>query len=317
MRILVTGAAGFIGSHLAQTLASKGHDVVGVDCYSDYYPVVLKRLNQKAVNASGVTIHELDLASDDLTSLLDGVEVIYHCAAQPGNSAATSLETYVRNNITATHRLMEAVRKLKGFQLMVNISTSSVYGANATDSEDTPPKPTSNYGVTKLAAEQLALTYWRGYGIPVTSLRLFSVYGPRERTDKLYPKLIGCILGEKEFPLYEGSLEHSRSFTFVEDIMRGFLAVLDHRDEVAGEIFNIGSDIETTTGQGIETVERILGKKTKFQMLPRRFGDQLRTHANIDKARRVLGYSPKVAPEEGLRRTVEWYREEILGKVNL
>lgn len=314
MRILVTGAAGFIGSHLAEALARAGHSVVGIDCFSDYYPIVLKRLNEKAVNAAGVEILPLDLAADDLAAALDGVEVVYHCAAQPGNSAATSLETYVRNNIFATHRLIEAVKKLRGFRLFVNIATSSVYGQQATDSEEAPPKPTSPYGVTKLAAEQLALVAWREQQLPVTSLRLFSVYGPRERTDKLYPKLIGAILEDKEFPLFEGSREHSRSFTYVDDIVRGFLAVLDRPEACLGEIFNIGSDIEITTGEGMEIVERLIGKQVRVKMLPKRPGDQLRTCANIDKARRLLGYDPLTPPQEGLRRTVEWYRAEILGK---
>lgn len=316
MKIMVTGAAGFIGSHLATQLAAAGHNVLGIDNFSDYYPPVLKRLNAHAVEAAGVRIHEADILDADINSLLDGVEVIYHCAAQPGNSAATPLETYVRNNIFVTHRLMEAVKRREGFKLFVNIATSSVYGAHAMDNEDTAPKPTSPYGVTKLAAEQLAFTYQREQGVPVTSLRLFSVYGPRERTDKLYPKLIGSILNDNEFPLYEGSLAHTRSFTYVDDIIRGFMNVLAQIDVCNGEIFNIGSDIETTTQDGITIVEELLGKKAKFHNLPARLGDQLRTCANIGKARRLLGYAPTTAPREGLASTVEWYKKEIHGKVS-
>lgn len=317
MRILVTGAAGFIGSHLCEALHARGHSVVGIDNFNDYYPVALKRLNAADLSEQGITVHEADIVTDDLEPVLDGVEVIYHCAAQPGNSAATSLDTYVRNNIFATHRLMEGIRKRPGFRAFINIATSSVYGKNATDDEETPAKPTSPYGVTKLAAEQLALTYWREQGVLVTSLRLFSVYGPRERTDKLFPKLIGCTLEKKPFPLYEGSRDHSRSFTFVEDIMRGFLAVLDNLEKVGGEIFNIGSDIEITTGRGMDIVEGLLGDRPEYNVLPARLGDQLKTHANIGKARRVLGYAPQIAPEEGLRRTVEWYKEKIWRKVEL
>jgi len=315
MRILVTGAAGFIGSHLAEKLAAMGHDVVGLDCFTDYYPPALKKLNASEVAASGVPMLNLDLAEADLSRAVDDVEIIYHAAAQPGIAATVPLETYVRNNIIATHRLLEAALKAPALKCFINVSTSSVYGAHATDTEDTPPKPTSYYGVTKLAAEQLALAYWREKALPACSLRLFSVYGPRERPEKLYPKLIRSILEDTDFPLFEGSENHSRSFTYVDDIIAGFVAVLDHLDAVRGEIFNIGSDTETTTGEGIRTVETILGKNARKTIMPRRPGDQLRTHANIDKARRVLNYSPATELREGLSQEIAWYRDKVFGKV--
>lgn len=317
MNIFVTGAAGFIGSHLAETLARAGHRVSGIDNFNDYYNPALKRINAEAVARAGVTLHEADLLTADLAPLLAGAEAVYHCAAQPGNSATTSLQTYVDNNLYATHRLLEAARQLPALKIFVNIATSSVYGAHATDSEDTPAKPISYYGVTKLAAEQLALAYHRDKGFPATSLRLFSVYGPRERTDKLFPKLIASILNQTEFPLYEGSREHSRSFTYVEDVMAAFVRVLECSDACLGEILNIGSDIEITTGQGMEIVEEIIGRQAPLKMLPPRPGDQLRTCANIEKARHLLNYAPAIAPREGLSRTVEWYKKEIHGRPGL
>ena len=313
MKILVTGAAGFIGSHLAEKLAELGHDVAGVDCFTDYYSRKLKELNAADVKAKGVRFAETDLATDALDEALAGVEIVYHCAAQPGISDQVPFEDYVRNNLVATQRLAEAAMDAPALALFVNVSTSSVYGKHAIDPEDAAPKPTSYYGVTKLAAEQLALSYHRQKGFPACSLRLFSVYGPRERPEKLYPRLIGCILTDAPFPLYEGSREHSRSYSYIDDIVQGFVAVLDHVDECVGEIFNIGSDIETTTGAGIDIVERILGRKARIAQRPARKGDQLRTHANIDKARRVLGYNPYTRPEEGLRAEVDWYRERIAG----
>ncbi|MBN1257744.1 MAG: NAD-dependent epimerase/dehydratase family protein [Planctomycetes bacterium] len=309
MRILVTGAAGFIGSHLAEKLVEEGHDVVGLDCYTGYYARELKESNAREVLAKGVKLQELDLAGDELAPAVDGVEIVYHCAAQPGISAMVPISTYVRNNLMATHRLQQALEGSETLRCFINIATSSVYGKHATDSEDTPPKPTSYYGVTKLAAEQLVLASQREKGFPACSLRLFSVYGPRERPEKLFPILLRCLHENTPLPLFEGSEKHSRSFTFIDDIIKGFLAVLDHLDECNGEVFNIGSDIEITTARGIAIIEELIGRKVEILKKPKRPGDQLRTHANIDKARRVLGYSPETTPEEGLSRTVEWFRK--------
>jgi len=302
MRILVTGAAGFIGSHCAQRLRDLGHDVVGLDCFTDYYARGLKDLNAEEVRARGVPLHELDLAEDDLPQVVEGVEAVYHFAAQPGNSPRTPFESYVRNNLTATHRLVQAVKDLPTLRAFINIST---------------PKPTSNYGVTKLAAEQLVLAYQRDRGFPACSLRLFSVIGERERPEKLYHKLIRSILEDAEMPLYEGSLEHSRSFSYVGDIVDGCIAALDRFDRCVGEIFNLGSDIETKTARGIEIVEQLLGRKARFVHRPRRPGDQIRTCADIEKARRLLGYNPTTPPEEALRVEVQWYRDRVFGKVAL
>jgi UDP-glucuronate 4-epimerase len=312
MKILVTGAAGFIGSHLAERLAAGGHKVTGLDCYTDYYARWLKSLNATAVRAAGVEIEPLDLAMADLWEAVMDVDVVFHCAAQPGISEQTSFDAYVRNNLTATYRLLEAVRKAKELKCFVNFSTSSVYGAHATGSEETAPMPTSFYGVTKLAAEQLAMSYHREWGVPVCSLRLFSVYGPRERPEKLYSRLIGSILAGREFPLYGGSEGHLRSFTYVADIIDGCEAVLGNLDKCAGEIFNIGSDREVRTGEAIAEVEAIIGQKAKLVHMPPRPGDQIHTCANIEKAGRILGYKPRVCLHEGLEAEVEWYRSRVL-----
>ena len=311
MKIVVTGAAGFIGSHWAETCARAEYNVVGVDIFNDYYDPALKERNAAEVAAAGAQMERLDLAEDDLTAVLQNADFIYHLAAQPGISATVSFETYMRNNLIATHRLLQAAQAVPTLKCFVNIATSSVYGRHATDSEDTPAKPTSYYGVTKLAAEQLVMAKQREEGFPGCSLRIFSVYGPRERPDKLYTKLINNILTDTPFPLFEGSKKHSRTFTYIGDIMKGFTAVLHHPDLAIGEIFNIGSDREITTGEGIAIVEEIIGKKATFQQVPKRPGDQVQTRANIEKAGRILGYEPSTAMREGLQEHVAWCQRRL------
>jgi nucleoside-diphosphate-sugar epimerase len=311
VRILVTGAAGFIGSHLAERLAALGHQVTGLDCLTDFYPRALKERNVQYLREQHVPVLPLDLAVDDLAGAVQNIEVVYHLAAQPGILASATLPTYLRDNVTATHRLLEAVKRSATLHAFVNIATSSVYGADATGDEETAPRPTSYYGVTKLAAEQLALAYQREQGLPACSFRLFSVYGPRERPDKLYPTLIRALLADQPFPLYQGSEQHLRSYTYVGDIVDGLIAPLSMFDRCVGEIFNLGMDTPISTGEGIRIVEDLVGRPAQIARQPRRAGDQTRTEANIAKARRVLGYNPSTTPQAGLAQTVAWYRDQL------
>jgi len=310
MKILVTGAAGFIGSHLAERLAGEGHSVVGIDAFTDAYPRAIKEANANALVTSGVAVRELDLASDPLEPLLRDTEIVYHLAAQPGIAASTPFEVYLRNNIVATHRLLLAAttaQRLRGF---LNISTSSVYGNEAVGSEDAEPRPTSYYGVTKLAAEQLALSYHRGGRFPVSSFRLFSVYGPRERPEKLVPRLMHAMLNKEEFPLHQGSDRHVRSFTYVSDIVNGLIAPLTMLDRCMGEIFNLGTESAETTGTVIRLVEELAGRPVRIKECPPRPGDQAITTADIRKARRVLGFEPSTPLREGLARTIAYFTQE-------
>ena len=316
MQIVVTGAAGFVGSHLCERLAALKHSVIGVDSFSDYYPVWLKERNARELADAGVQVKRLDLACDRLAGVIADAELVFHLAAQPGIATRVSLDAYLRNNLVATRALLEACASCKHRPFLVNISTSSVYGRCATAAETTMPMPVSYYGVTKLAAEQLALAYWRERRLPVCSMRLFSVYGPRERPEKLYMKLITSILQGEEFPLYDGSLHHKRAYTFVDDAVAGLLAVLDHRDRCAGEIFNIGSDIETPTSRGIEIVEKILGQQARLKVLPPRPGDQTQTRANIDKARAILGFAPNTELEDGLNTQIAWCKKLLADRRN-
>lgn len=316
MKILVTGAAGALGSHIAEALKKQRHSVVGIDALTDYYSPEIKKINVADLKKAGIPVIKKDLVTDDISKELEGVEAIYHFAAQPGISATVPFDTYDRNNIHATHKLLEAARKIKSLRLFVHISSSSVYGAVADSDETVEPKPTSVYGVTKLAAEQLALAYWRTYGLPVTVLRLFSVYGERERPDKLYHKVIKNVLNDEPFTLCEGSEKHRRSYTHVSDIVAGCLLVLKKIEAVKGEIFNLGTDTIITTGEGLALIEKIIGKKIIVQKAPRRVGDQLETAARIGKAKKILGYRPKVLPEEGLRRQVAWYKQKLHKRSN-
>ncbi|TRZ42790.1 NAD-dependent epimerase/dehydratase family protein [Robertkochia solimangrovi] len=312
MRILITGAAGFIGSHTAAYFAEQGHDVIGLDSFSDYYDPALKRLNQEDIEKAGVRFVEIDL-NDDLGSHLPGdIDYIFHFAAQPGISATTPLEDYVNNNIYATQNFLDWAKEYSpDLKLFVNIATSSIYGKEATLPETAVPTPISYYGTTKLAAEQLVLGEHRTGKIKACSLRLYSVYGPRERPEKLYTKLIKSIIEDTEFPLFEGSEKHSRSFTYVGDIVKGMAAVIGKEEVLGGEIVNIGSDKEYTTKEGIELIEKIIGKPAKIKRTPPRPGDQLRTTALIDKARKLLGYEPETEFEEGLKAQVEWYKQKF------
>ena len=293
MNILVTGAAGFIGSHTAERLQSLGHNVIGVDNFSDYYDVALKKINAKAIEDKGVKVLTLDLRTSNLIEELpNNIDYIFHFSAQPGISSASTFEDYFSNNIIATKNLIDYAQQLSSFKLFVNIGTSSVYGLEATFPEDVAPKPASYYGVTKLAAEQLVLQKSREKQMKSCSLRLYSVIGPRERPEKMYTKLIDLGLKGESFPLFEGSDKHLRSFTYVGDIVDGVVSVLGKEAIVDGEIINLGTEVEHTTQEGIEAVEEVLGKSIKINVIPKRAGDQLRTKANIDKAKRLLGYNP-------------------------
>lgn len=307
MNILITGAAGFVGSHLAMRLAEEGHHVLGVDSFNGYYDPAFKHANAEEVEAAGAEIRKLDLADDGLADVMRGVEVVFHAAAQPGISASTPFGTYLHNNVVATQQLLEAARQSDALELFVNISTSSVYGADASGNETTEPRPTSTYGVTKLAAEQLVMAAARDADFPGCSFRLFSVYGPRERPDKLIPILIRSLLERRPLPLFEGSEHHRRSYTYVEDIVDGLVSTLDRPEVCGGQIFNLGNDRDISTGEIIRLAEEIVGREVEVERKPRRSGDQLRTQADIGKASELLGYNPRIESQEGLRRTVAWF----------
>ena len=313
MKILVTGAAGFIGSHTCEGLKNSGHHVIGLDNFDSYYSLELKQLNAKKLNNKGITIINQDLRDNALAEKLPrDINYIFHLAAQPGISPYSTFEDYFSNNIIATKNLIDYALSLSNLKLFINIGTSSIYGVEATFPETQAPKPTSYYGVTKLTAEQLVLQKSREKQLQACSLRLYSVIGPRERPEKMYTKLITCAFNNTEFPLYKGSASHLRSFTYVGDIVDGIVSVLGNEAKVTGEIINLGTEVEHTTKEGIEAVEKVIGKPIKINHVAARAGDQLRTKANIDKARKLLGYNPQTTLLEGVKYQVEWYRANFL-----
>ena len=313
MKVLVTGAAGFIGSHAAERLQKEGLEVVGADNFSDYYSKSLKDLNAEALKEKGISIEKIDLRkASDYEKLPTDFDFIIHFAAQPGISATSTFEEYFTNNVIATQNLLEFAHQNKSLKHFFNIGTSSIYGLEATFPETVAPKPASWYGVTKLAAEQLVLAESRGKKLRASSLRLYSVYGPRERPEKLYTKLIACAFKDEAFTIYEGSEKHLRSFTFVEDIVDGIYEALQQHEKIDGEIINLGAEDENTTQEGIEMVEDLLGKKIKLETVAKRPGDQSRTLANIEKAKKLLGYQPKTSLREGLKQQIQWYKANFL-----
>jgi len=309
MKTLITGSAGALGSHMSERLKRDGYLVTGLDAFTDYYDPSEKHKTAAELLAQGIETAEADLVTADLSACIpQDTEFILHFAAQPGISADVSFETYERNNLVATARLLAYAATLPKLSGFIFISTSSVYGAQAVGNEESEPKPTSLYGVTKLAAEQLTLSYARRDIMPTAVARLFSVYGERERPDKLFRKLIAAIESGASIPLYEGSREHKRSFTYVGDIINGLSKMLQHWEKCQGEIFNLGTDETHTTGEAIDLIEKIMSKKGEYILTPPRAGDQKETAADITKARAMLGYAPEVSLEAGLAREIDWCR---------
>ena len=309
MNILITGAAGFIGSHSAERLASLGHHVVGVDNFSDYYDPKLKRQNAKDLAAKGVQVLEVELCDKgSMSQMSNDFHYIFHFAAQPGIAAHVTFEDYLKNNVLATKSVLDFAQTCPNLKLFINIGTSSIYGLEAVSPESVAPQPASFYGVTKLAAEQLALQLSRENKLMACSLRLYSVIGPRERPEKLFTKLIAAGIEGNAFPLFEGSQLHLRSFTYVGDIVDGIVSVIGKEATVNGEVINLGTEKEYSTQQGIEAVEAVLNVKIQMDINPKRRGDQDRTKAVIDKARRLLNYNPHTTLLEALKAQVDWFK---------
>ena len=307
-RCIVTGAAGFVGSTLSEALLKKGYQVVGIDCFIPYYDRSIKENNLKnAMNDSRFSFHELDLRTDDLVSILQKDDIVFHEAAMAGLMKSWSdFELYATCNLLATQRLLEA-SVAKEISHLVYISTSSVYGKDATGDESAELNPYSPYGVTKCSAEHLCRAYMANYGLPLTVLRYFSVYGPRQRPDMAYHILIKALLTKEPFSLF-GTGEQTRSNTFISDCVKATLTLLDHREKALGETFNVGGGQVVSLNEVVEMLQEITGVEAQIMRGPARPGDQMHTSANIEKAKEVLGYLPTTPVYEGLKAQVEWQK---------
>jgi nucleoside-diphosphate-sugar epimerase len=311
---LVTGAAGFVGSHLAERLLGSGARVTGVDCFSDYYRRVLKERNLARLQGRpAFEFRELDLAAEGapLGQLLEGVDYVFHQAGQPGVRASwgSAFDGYLQMNVLATQRLLEAARGAS-LRRFVYASSSSVYGevAELPVSERALPRPISPYGVTKLAAEHLCGLYAR-LGVPTVSLRYFSVYGPGQRPDMAFHRFVNALIEGREIEI-NGDGEQSRDFTYVEDVVEANLAAASPPGQLeAGAVYNIGGGSRVTVNRTIEVLARLVGTTARVRHCPPLPGDVRDTHADCSAARRELGFVPRVGLEEGLRAQVEWQRE--------
>jgi nucleoside-diphosphate-sugar epimerase len=312
MRCLVTGVAGFIGSHLAQALVSQGHEVVGVDCLTPYYGRLRKEANlREAGNSGPFQFLELNLEDAELTGLLEGADVVFHLAGQPGvrSSWGTSFADYVRNNITVTQRLLEASAQAR-ITRFVYASSSSVYGntPRLPTSESDPCRPFSPYGVTKLAAENLCTAYADNGLVETVCLRYFTVYGPRQRPDMAFSRFINMALRGDPLTLHAGG-EQIRDFTYVDDVVRANLAAA-FRPVRPGAVINIAGGVRVTMADVLVLLEEVMEMPLDIKRTPPQAGDVEATAGDTAAANEILGWSPRVDLRSGLERQVEWQREK-------
>ncbi len=311
MKCVVTGAAGFIGSHLCEALLRAGHEVTGVDAFIPYYPQRIKEENLAEARAQrAFRFHQLDLRSDSLEAVLADAEVIFHLAAMPGlNQSWTDFDGYCTCNVQATQRLLDGIRRsCTRLRRLIYASTSSVYGRFASGDETLPTKPISPYGVTKLAAETLCRAYGDTHGLPVVVLRFFSVYGPRQRPDMGYYRFIQAML-RQEPVMVCGDGQQVRGNTYIRDCVQATLAAVEAHP---GEVYNLGGGEAATVWDIVRKLEGIAGRPARIKEAPARPGDQRYTFADTTKLKRHLGWEPRVGLDEGLARQWEWQQRQLL-----
>ncbi len=303
MRYLVTGAAGFIASHLSEALREDGHDVVGLDCFTDYYDVELKE-----ENARGLDIRRVDLARDPID--LEGFDGVFHLAGQPGvRSFGDVFETYLERNVLASQRLFEVAAR-DGVRV-VFASSSSVYGdAEAYPTAETvPPRPVSPYGITKLTCEHLARATARSFGLDVVVVRYFNAYGPRQRPDMAFARIAMCLAESRPFDLF-GDGHQSRSFTYVGDVVRGTIAAMEN----GRGTYNVGGGEEATMLETIGIFEELAGRELEIRSHPAVPGDQRRTKADTSLIRIELGWEPTTTLREGVGAQWEWAAARVAAR---
>jgi UDP-glucuronate 4-epimerase len=297
MRYVVTGAAGFIGSHLAEALLADGHDVHAVDCFTDYYDPA-----QKEENARELGVNRLDLADEPLE--LNGVDGVFHLAGQPGvRSFGEAFPLYLRRNVLATQKVFEGCADA-GVRVVL-ASSSSIYGdaESFPTREDAIPKPLSPYGITKLACEHLAYAYARSFGLDCVALRYFTVYGPRQRPDMFFRRVCERLADGGLFEIY-GSGEQSRSFTYVGDVVEATRAAMERAS--AGATYNVGGGEEATMLEAIAVLEGVSGRTLQTRRVESAKGDMARTKADISRIRAELSWQPRTPLRDGLAAMWSW-----------
>jgi len=309
MNALVTGAAGFIGSHLSQRLLQEGAHVIAVDSFTDFYPRWIKERNLAPfAGDKNFEFYPQDLLELDLDEILGRVDIVYHLAAQAGvrSSWGENFAVYIQNNIQSTQRLLEKA-KGKPLHRLIYASSSSVYGLTPTlpMSETSLLYPLSPYGVTKLAAEQLCFLYFQNYGVPTVSLRFFTVYGPGQRPDMAFHKFFQAIAEGKPIAVF-GDGEQTRDFTYIDDIVEAGLSA--SRLGRPGEVYNVGGGHRERLKDLFPILEEICGRKVEVVPAEKQKGDVAHTFADIQKARLDLGYAPRTALKDGLREEWKWIR---------
>lgn len=312
MRTLVTGAAGFIGSHVAEALLERGQEVLGIDCFLDYYPRWAKEQNLARIREhDSFRLIDRPLQALDLPPLVREVDTIYHLAAQAGVRASWGAEfsVYTENNVLATQKLLEASVGC-GISKFVYASSSSVYGdgVELPMREDVALRPVSPYGVSKLAAEMLCHLYFVNHGVPAVSLRYFTVYGPRQRPDMAFHRLLRSALLQEEVPLY-GDGKQTRDFTFIKDAVAATLSAGETGRP--GVVYNVGGGSRVSLLEVLQEIERVTGAALNLRREPPQKGDMRDTYADTARARADLGYRPAVSLREGLEAECGWLRSTI------
>jgi UDP-glucose 4-epimerase len=312
MKALVTGAAGFIGSHLSAALVAQGADVIGIDAFTDYYPRAVKEANVSGLRSSPrFQFIEGALQTIDLGRLLDGVTHVFHLAGQPGvrKSWGRDFAAYTSDNVDATQRLLEAVRE-RTLHRLVYASSSSVYGDEVAIPmrEDARVAPVSPYGVTKLAAEHLCHLYAVNHGVPTVSLRYFTVYGPRQRPDMGFHRFLSAIYAGQPIVVF-GDGEQTRDFTFVGDIVAATMAAGDRGRP--GAVYNIGGGSRVSVNEVLRLVEQVTGRPLALRREPSQKGDMRDTFADTSLARAEIGFSPRVSLAEGLAAEHAWLAQSL------
>jgi UDP-glucose 4-epimerase len=306
---IVTGAAGFIGSHLVESLLIQGETTTGIDNFNDYYDPKIKQRNiEHFKNHPNFELIDDDILSLNWSELLNDADIVYHQAAQAGVRASwgSGFRNYTERNINTTQVILEAAKEAPGLKRFVYASSSSVYGNAETfpTSEAVCPQPVSPYGITKLAGESLCSLYYQNFGLPCVSLRYFTVYGPRQRPDMAFHKFFKLILAGKPINIY-GDGKQTRDFTFIGDAIAANLAA-GKIPEAVGHVFNIGGGSRMILTEVIDIMEGVVGTPIQTNFTEKAKGDARHTSADISKAQAILGYQPKVCLEEGLKQEWKW-----------